>query len=63
MLMGTIKKNNLFNRIVGKSRSFLRPFYDNGSSVTAQLENRPMTYEPFYSLKQMIHKNNPESTF
>jgi hypothetical protein len=64
MLMDTIKKNRLLYAVVEKLKNFLRPFYDNGSSVTAEVESRSKGYEPFYSIKQQIgSKNLPEGTF
>jgi hypothetical protein len=52
MLMDTIKKNHLLYGVVEKLKSFLRPFYDNGSSVTAEVENRATTYESYDWKKQ-----------
>jgi hypothetical protein len=34
--MDTWKENNLLYRILGKTRSFLRPIFYNGSSITSK---------------------------
>lgn len=51
MPMDVVEKNHLLYGILEKLKIFLRPFYDNGSSLTTEGENRPTTYEPFYSKK------------
>lgn len=44
-----MKKNKWLDRILEKLRIFLRPFYDNGSSLTAEKGCRQKIYEPMYS--------------
>ncbi len=47
--MDLMKKNKWLDRILEKLRIFLRPFYDNGSSLTAEKGYRQKIYEPMYS--------------
>lgn len=44
-----MENNNLLYRIHEKLRIFFRPFYDNGSCLTAEEGYRQKIYEPIYS--------------
>ncbi|MGB5818691.1 MAG: hypothetical protein WBG90_04340 [Saonia sp.] len=47
--MDLMKKNHLLYEILEKLRIFLKPLYDNGSSLTTEEGNRPKVFEPIYA--------------
>lgn len=52
--MDIMKTKNWLSKVLEESRSFLRPFYDNGSSPTTENGYRPKNYQSIYSKKEKV---------
>ena len=47
--MDLMKKNHLLYKVFEKSKTFFRPFFDNGSSLTTEGGHRQKVFEPIYA--------------